>query len=401
MKKEKRPLGLYLHFPFCRSKCIYCDFYSLTGREADMDRYCQALAAHLTETAPHAAGHQVDTVYFGGGTPSLLGAKRLAGLAKVIKKQFDVAKDVEWTLEANPESCQDVGELKRLRRAGFDRISLGVQSARDSELKDLGRIHTFRQAVDAVAAARKAGFKNLSLDLMYGLPGQSLAGWRFTLEKALALRPEHLSCYGLTPVEETPLWGRRDVLPNDKAQSAQYLAAVELLEAAGYEQYEISNFAKPGFASRHNRKYWRLEEYAGFGPGAHSDFGHVRYAYGRDLDGYIKGVLEGGLTVEESQTIPPERRDTEYIMLALRTAEGIDAAVFSNRYRQRFEPLAKELALMSKSGLAVETVPGHWRLTPKGFLVSNAVISRLWAVMEEEKHRRAEAAARGDYRIIP
>ena len=192
MKKEKRPLGLYLHFPFCRSKCIYCDFYSLTGREADMDRYCQALAAHLTETAPHAAGHQVDTVYFGGGTPSLLGAKRLAGLAKVIKKQFDVAKDVEWTLEANPESCQDVGELKRLRRAGFDRISLGVQSARDSELKDLGRIHTFRQAVDAVAAARKAGFKNLSLDLIYGLPGQSLAGWRFTLEKALALRPEQI-----------------------------------------------------------------------------------------------------------------------------------------------------------------------------------------------------------------
>ena len=325
-----------------------------------MDRYCAALAAHLAETAPRAAAHRVDTVYFGGGTPSLLGEKRLTALMRAVRKQYELAKDAECTLEANPESCQA-----------------------------------------AAAAVRKAGFGNLSLDLMYGLPGQTQAGWRDTLDKVLALEPEHLSCYGLTPAEGTPLWDRRDQLPGDRAQKALYLAAVERLEQAGYRQYEISNFAKPGFECRHNRKYWRLEEYAGFGPGAHSDFGNVRYAYGPDLEGYIRGVLEGGLAVSESQTIPPEARDTEYIMLALRTAEGLDGAVFSRRYRQRFEPLAQALAPMAAAGLARETAPGRWRLTPEGFLVSNAIITRLWEALEGEKRRRAEAAARGDFRVLP
>ena len=401
MKREKRPLGLYLHIPFCKSKCVYCDFYSLAGREADMDRYCAALAAHLAETAPRAAAHRVDTVYFGGGTPSLLGEKRLTALMRAVRKQYELAKDAECTLEANPESCQDVRALKRLRRAGFTRVSLGIQSAQDRELRALGRVHTFAQGAAAAAAVRKAGFGNLSLDLMYGLPGQTQAGWRDTLDKVLALEPEHLSCYGLTPAEGTPLWDRRDQLPGDRAQKALYLAAVERLEQAGYRQYEISNFAKPGFECRHNRKYWRLEEYAGFGPGAHSDFGNVRYAYGPDLEGYIRGVLEGGLAVSESQTIPPEARDTEYIMLALRTAEGLDGAVFSRRYRQRFEPLAQALAPMAAAGLARETAPGRWRLTPEGFLVSNAIITRLWEALEGEKRRRAEAAARGDFRVLP
>ena len=401
MKKPAPPLGLYLHIPFCKSKCIYCDFYSLPRREEEMDRYTAALLQHLEEMAPRAAAHRVDTVYFGGGTPSLLGEKRLVSLIKTIRKQYDLAKDAECTLEANPESCRDVRTLKRLRRAGFNRISLGLQSAQDRELRTLGRVHTFAQGAEAVAAVRKAGFGNLSLDLMYGLPGQSQAGWGDTLDKAIALNPEHLSCYGLTPAEGTPLWNQRNRLPDDRAQKALYLAAVERLEQAGYQQYEISNFAKPGFACRHNQKYWRLEEYAGFGPGAHSDFGTVRYAYGPDLDGYIQGVLEGGLTVSESQTIPSEARDTEYIMLSLRTAEGLDGAVFSRRYRQRFEPLAQVLAPLAAAGLALEAAPGRWRLTPEGFLVSNAIITRLWEALEGEKRRRAEAAARGDFRVLP
>ena len=400
MKPAKRPLGLYLHIPFCRSKCVYCDFYSLAGREGEMDRYCRALTAHLAETAPRAAGCRVDTVYCGGGTPSLLGARRLGGLLRAVKKHYDLAAEAECTFEANPESCQDVRALRQLRRAGFNRVSLGLQSAHDGELRLLGRIHTFAQGAAAVAAARKAGFQNLSLDLMYGLPGQDLAGWLDTLERTVALEPEHLSCYGLKPEEGTPLWEGRDALPGDEAQAEMYLAAVERLERAGYGQYEISNFARPGFESRHNLKYWRLEEYAGFGPGAHSDFGGVRYAYGRDLEGYIRGVLEGGLEVSEAQTLAPEERDTEYIMLALRTREGLDGPTFQRRYRQRFEPLARALAPMAAAGLAEETAPGRWRLTPRGFLVSNAVIRRLWEALEEEKRRRAEAKARGDYRIL-
>ena len=176
--------------------------------------------------------------------------------------------------------------LRRLRRAGFNRISLGLQSAHDRELRALGRIHTFAQGVTAVAAARKAGFRNLSLDLMYGLPGQDLAGWMDTLEQTIGLEPDHISCYGLKAEEGTPLWTRRETLPDDELQADLYLAAVERLERAGYRQYEISNFARPGFESRHNLKYWRLEEYAGFGPGAHSDFSVLSSASGEAVEGF-------------------------------------------------------------------------------------------------------------------
>lgn len=396
-KKMIRPLGLYLHTPFCRSKCAYCDFYSLSGREEKMDDYVAALTDHLTETAPMAAHHTVDTVYFGGGTPSYLGYERIAQLLRTAKKQYHVDKHAEITLEANPDSLFDWKELRALRRLGLNRISLGVQSSDDEMLRALGRIHTWQQVVDAVETVRKAKIPDLSLDLIYGLPGQTMQQWEKTLSDVISLSPDHISCYGLKLEEGTPLWQRREqlVLPDDDLQADMYLYTVEYLRRMGYEQYEISNFARPGHESRHNLKYWTLGEYAGFGPGAHSDFGNIRYAYVADLDMYLRGRL----ILSESESISPQEREREYIMLSLRTAAGIDVREFENRFRQRFDVLEKLLTEYESHGLAQRTQTG-WRLTPKGFLVSNAIITSLTDALAEEKQRRLEKAQRGDYRIV-
>ena len=401
MKKPDEPLGLYIHIPFCKSKCVYCDFYSLPNAEREMNRYTAAVCRHLTETAPQAAAHLTDTVYFGGGTPSYLGPRRLQKILKTIRKHYRIAPDAEVTLEANPDSIGDWRKLRALRKAGVNRISLGVQSADDKELQALGRPHTYAQAVDAVGAVRRAGIRNLSLDLIYGLPGQTLALWQRTLNRAAALEPEHLSCYGLKVEEGTPLWDRRDGLdlPGDNAQADMYLWTVERLAALGYAQYEISNFAKPGFASRHNMKYWTLGEYAGFGPGAHSDLGDVRYAYVRDLDAYCRGIKSGGSILAESECIPPRERDLEYLMLGLRTTQGIAQREFENRFRLSFAPIEEELKKFLSSGHAVQS-GGRWHLTPEGFLVSNQIIGRVLDALGQEKLRRLQAAASGDYRIV-
>ena len=316
-KKTDRPLaapggdklGVYIHIPFCKSKCDYCDFYSLAGREDQMDRYQKALLSHLAETAPMAQV-PVDTIYFGGGTPSRYGEKRLKEILTALKKQLPVDKDAEITLEANPDSV-DLRSLRRLRRAGFNRISLGMQSADPAELEAVHRPHTVQQTDQAVTMAKKAGFKNLSLDLIYGLPGQTEESWRATVEHALSLIPQHLSCYGLKVEEGTPLAQRveeGEVLPDDDAQADRYLWTVGRLARAGFAQYEISNFAKPGHESRHNLRYWLTRPYIGFGPGAHSDFGGRRYSFVRDLDAYIKGVLEGGNILDSEELIPRQER---------------------------------------------------------------------------------------------
>lgn len=381
---EKPAMGLYIHIPFCKAKCAYCDFYSLAHSEEKMDAYTAALLRHLEEVAPRAAGMQVDTVYFGGGTPSYLGASRLARLLQAVQRRYNVVRDAEITLEANPDSAGDWKTLRTLRRAGFNRLSLGVQSTDDALLRRIGRIHTYEQVQQAVTAARRAKLTNLSLDLIYGLPGQTMEDWQRTLADAVALAPEHVSCYGLKLEEGTPLWQQRQqlTLPDDDAQADMYLYAVAALEEMGYAQYEISNFARPGRESRHNLKYWRMQEYAGFGPGAHSDFGGVRYGYVRDLDGYIAGEL----ILAESETGETLARDYEYVMLSLRTAAGIDRRTFENRYRQRFDPMERLFVQYGQAGLAART-EGGWRLTPKGFLVSNSIIVALQEALGRQKAR--------------
>ena len=400
MKTADKPLGLYIHIPFCKQKCVYCDFYSLPRSDSRMDDYVDALCAHLTETAPFAAGHLVDTVYFGGGTPSCLGEKRLVKILKTIAKRYQVSREAEITLEANPDSAGDWKALKALRKAGFNRISLGMQSACDQELQSIGRIHTMAQVRQAVEAARKAQFDNLSLDLIYGLPGQTRQRWMENLAAAVDLAPEHLSCYGLKVEEGTPLYARRDTadLPDDEAQADMYLDTVDYLLRHGYRQYEISNFARTGRESRHNLKYWTLGEYAGFGPGAHSDFGGVRYAYEKDLEGYIRGVRDHTPMLSENDRIPDLDRDTEWVMLGLRTVQGLDPREFQRRFRRRFDCFLPFLSQCVQAGYAVEE-DGRWHLTPRGFLVSNQIIGGMLDALAEDKRRRAEAAARGDFRV--
>ena len=400
MKKERKPLGLYIHIPFCKSKCIYCDFYSLPNAEEQMDRYTAALCSQLAEISRQTTAHEVDTVYFGGGTPTWLGEKRLKQILKTVEKHYRIAKKPEITLEANPDSAGDWKVLRSLRRAGFNRLSLGVQSADDEQLKLLGRPHTFAQAGEAVAAARRAKIRNLSLDLIYGLPGQTMESWRDTLEKAAALAPEHLSCYGLKVEEGTPLWDMRAAaaLPDDDLQADMYLWTVRRLEELGYKQYEISNFAKPEFASRHNLKYWTLGEYAGFGPGAHSDLGDVRYAYVKDLAAYCSGVEHQGDILSENERIPIRERDVEYIMLGLRITRGISRQEFEYKFRLPFGPVQAVLERFEKSGHVVLR-GGRWHLTPEGFLISNCIIGQALEALAGEKLRREEAAANHDYRV--
>ena len=376
-------LGLYLHIPFCRSKCDYCDFYSLAGAEDRMDDYQRALLAQIAECAPTARHSAVNTIYVGGGTPTFYGAARLAALLKAVRKHFRVTADAEITAEANPDSA-DLKTLRALRRAGFNRLSLGMQSACDAELAAVHRPHTFQQTAAAVAAARKARFKNLSLDLIYGLPSQTEESWKDTVERALALEPEHLSCYGLTVEEGTPLAlrvAKGELLPDDDAQAALYLWTVDRLAQAGYTQYEISNFARPGFQSRHNLKYWMGQPYLGLGAAAHSDFGGCRYSYVRSVDGYIRGVLEGGPLLDASDRIAPGERGSEYLMLRLRTTFGIEEWEYRRAYFMNFDPIAAKLSEYEQKGWAAR-VGSRWRLTAEGFLLSNRLIGELLELQE-------------------
>ena len=339
-----KPLGIYVHIPFCKSKCEYCDFYSLGGSRdrRTTDQYLQALADHIRETGRLAPDYTVDTVYFGGGTPSFFGAENLEKILDELQKRFHFGADPEITLEANPDSVTPQG-LKRLVRAGFNRISIGVQSDQDDMLKRLGRPHTYEQARMAVVRAREAGFANLSLDLMFGLPNQTLTGWRGTLENVLRLKPEHMSCYALKVEPNTPLWE---------------------------------------FRSRHNLKYWTGGEYLGFGPCAASDFAGKRFTIEPDLRAYVEGIAHHGSVLSECETIPPRERAGEYVMLRSRIASGMDAQEYERSYLLPFAPLQQLLERFAGHGLAAQS-GSRWYLTPRGWLVSNRIILALQDAQEK------------------
>lgn len=377
----ERRLGIYIHIPFCASKCGYCDFYSLAGNEAKMDKYQAALEHHIRQAAPQLAPYYIDSIYFGGGTPSYFGARRLCSILNTLKRSGRVLKSAEITVEANPDSVTP-GGLQLLRREGVNRISLGVQSANPDILKLIGRRHNWLQVERAVRNIRKAGIDNLSLDLIYGLPSQTKQDWADTLGRALQLRPEHLSCYGLKLEEGTPMYRYKDspFLPSDDEQADMYLYTVEHLEQSGYPQYEISNFAVPGYASIHNQKYWQLRDYMGFGPGAHSCVGALRYSYVRDLDAYIQGVQTGEGLLEEYEQIQKLERAAEYLMLGLRTTRGVSAQEYQRVYRGSFAALEEVLREFSARGWAKQE-GGRWSFTSSGFLLSNILIG---AVLEAQ-----------------
>ena len=386
-RTNKTALGLYIHVPFCRSKCQYCDFYSMACKDDRlMDQYLDAICNHIKESGPLSPNHKVDTIYFGGGTPSYFGADGMAVILTTIRRNFDVDPHAEITFECNPDSVSD-RLLHRLRAEGFNRVSLGIQTDNDELLKKLGRPHTYAQAVAAYQRIRKAGFRNVSIDLMYGLPGQTLTMWQETLDNVLKLFPEHISCYGLKVEEGTPLYEYKDAanLPNDDLQADMYLAAVEYLSSRGYRQYEISNFCRKGLYSRHNMKYWTGGEYLGFGPSASSDFAGKRFTLCRDLQTYIQGIRDGGEVIDEIQDIPLRERAGEYLMLRLRTSQGIAADEYERMFLLPFEPLTKILAQHRAFGYTGINDEGRWYLTPKGYLLSNTIISDLLVAQDESR----------------
>ena len=386
-RKNKAPLGIYVHVPFCRSRCAYCDFCSQTSRDDKLiDGYLDAVCEHIKEAGALAPNYKVDTVYFGGGTPSFLGADALATILTAIRRSFDVDNNAEITFEANPDSVSD-SLLRRLRAEGFNRVSLGIQSDSDEMLEKLGRPHNYAQAVNAYQRIRKAGYKNVSVDLIYGLPGQNLRQWLETVEHVLELMPEHISIYGLEIHEGTPMaeYERNGMLPDEDKFVDMYLNAVKLLENRGFRQYEISNFARKGLYSRHNTKYWTGGEYIGFGPSAASDFAGRRYKLVSNLRSYIDGIRGGGEVMEEMDEIPLRERASEYIMTRLRTTAGINPQEYEKNYLLPFAPLQDILEQNASYNLAAQTHTGNWRLTPRGFMVSTRIISDLQLAQENSR----------------
>lgn len=371
-------LGIYIHIPFCASKCSYCDFYSLAGCDHLMPEYHKALLAHIEESAKAIKNYEVDSIYFGGGTPSFYGADRIAEIFNALKLNGNVRLDAEVTVEVNPDSIS-LNAMKLLRAEGVNRLSIGVQASDNDLLKLIGRRHNFQQAQAAVANARKAGFDNVSLDLIYGLPSQTKSDWAQTLAKVIELHPEHISCYGLKLEPGTPMYENYNgspILPDDDEQADMYCYAAETLSRYGYEQYEISNFCAPGYESRHNMKYWTLEDYMGFGPGAHSCVGNLRYSYVRDIKQYIAGVNRGVSIIDEYENIAPLERAVEYIMLGMRTTRGISERDYRIRCQYNWKPIAAALQAFAKKGWAEKT-GDRWRFTVPGFLISNTLIGLL------------------------
>ena len=361
-------IGLYLHIPFCRRKCAYCDFFSGTGTQADFDVYTNVLTEKL-----HYWGQQaqepVGSVYFGGGTPSVLGTERLCALLGAVKRAFSVEDNAEITLEVNPESGKSL-DFDALRQAGFDRVSVGMQSAIAREINILGRLHTPEEAAYTVRKAQAAGFDNTSLDLMLGIPLQTKDSLRQSIAFCADCGVRHISSYILKIEEGTPFYSNKGLLnlPDEDEQAELYLFAVDCLSRLGYAQYEISNFAQPGFESRHNTLYWRCGAYIGIGPAAHSFYHGKRFHYARSMQAFCNDLLTDDGSGGDSE---------EYIMLALRLCEGL---VFAD-YEQRFQkPLPAELhrkiEKYVKLGL-MEADGQHACFTPKGFLVSNMILTDL------------------------
>ena len=363
--KSSKPIGLYLHIPFCKGKCPYCDFYSVAPQKGVTDSYVAALCRKISEE-----NRIYDTVYFGGGTPSLLGADNVA----LILSHIRMTENCEITLECNPSDTggkDSAFDFKKAAQSGVNRISLGLQSAVDTERKALGRRGGCEDVTRAIARAKAAGITNISLDLMLGIPNQTKESLLESVEFCKNSGATHVSAYILKIEEGTFFHKKKDslILPDDDETSELYLEAVRALEAAGFAQYEISNFSKEGFESRHNLKYWRCEEYLGIGAAAHSFADGKRFYYERSIADFIDGkppVDDGDGGSEE-----------EYIMLALRLTEGLVFSDYESRFGKKpSDGIISEARLLEKHGLL--TVDGKKiALTKQGFLLSNAVICRL------------------------
>ena len=396
---RKKPLGIYVHIPFCIQKCLYCDFLSAPSDDATRESYVNALLAEIDAQAPLYKGFQVHTVFFGGGTPSLLMPEQTAAILERLYQRFSFLpeKEMEITLEANPGTLTEE-KLRAWRKAGVNRLSIGLQSAHDEELKSLGRIHTWKEFLWGYEAARRAGFSNLNIDLMSALPGQSVESWMDTLESVVELKPEHISAYSLIIEEGTPFYDwygpqdaasekrqmeKRKPLPSEEEDRLMYERTGEYLAKGGYGRYEISNYALPGFACRHNLAYWERTDYAGFGLGAASLRENVRWSNTAELAEYL---AHAGQTGEETRIkkemtrLSIQDQMEEFMFLGLRKTEGVSASSFERLYGKPLEAVYEEpVERLIREGLLLryqkEDGSVFFRLSDKGIDVSNYALA--------------------------
>lgn len=393
---------LYVHIPFCRRKCRYCAFFSRPlpegggkGADGPLARYLAALGEELSQWGERLGEREVESVFFGGGTPSLLEPEVLAAVLERVRRTFALRPDAEISMEANPDSLHTEEKARGFLDAGINRISLGVQSFDDGRLHTLGRVHRVEEARAAFRAIRKAGCGNLSLDLMWGLPGQTLEDWQAEVREALSLEPDHLSAYGLTLEEGTPL--AEDVekglldLPSEETQCAMYLEGIRLFEEAGLSQYEISNFARPGFRCRHNLGYWEGRDYLGLGPAAASTLNGERWT-NPEGEAWFEQVREGRPCAER-EALDTSTRALELMMLRLRTVKGLAlddyAALTGRAFLDEHGAFVRRLC---EGGLA-EAKDRTFRLTRQGMLVSNSILGELFEEEQESSGLREKKPA--------
>lgn len=361
-------IGLYIHIPFCKHKCPYCDFFSGNADENAFDNYVIELKDKIKYWSEKAK-RDVATVYFGGGTPSVLGADRLCDILDFIKSNFNIQNNAEITVEVNPDSAKTI-DFEKMYACGFNRISMGMQTAVEDELRLLGRIHSIDDAKTSVERAKSAGFNNISLDLMMGIPNQTIESLEKSISFCADCKVTHISSYILKIEENTPFYKVQNKLKlaDDDMQAEMYLKAVEMLDSLGYKQYEISNFAKQGYESRHNTNYWRCGEYIGIGPSAHSFFEGKRFFYSRSMDDFNNNKLSfEGMGGDEE----------EFIMLSLRLKSGLNYYEFEEKFGYTLPSYiikkAKEYEKYGYTNVTDKSIS----FTPKGFLVSNSIISEL------------------------
>jgi oxygen-independent coproporphyrinogen III oxidase len=363
--------GLYIHVPLCAKKCGYCDFYSLPGKEALIPEYLEAIRIE----AGKYHREEADTLYIGGGTPSLLGGKNLSALLSILYQTLDLRKMTEATIEVNPDSA-NFEFLSKAKAKGINRVSIGVQSLIDSELQAAGRIHNARQAQAAVMEAHRAGFENISADIIIGLPGQDWQSLKFSLEFLTGLSIQHLSAYCLSVEPGTPFADKLpEGLPSDNAQAELYAQAVDFLDRRGFVHYEISNFAQPGFECTHNLNYWRGGEYIGLGPAAASHFKKMRYKNKADLEAYLKFPLK---QVTEEETLEPAKKAAEEAMLRLRLLEeGLDIDEMAKKFgEENVTALSGRLVKLTADGL-LNRQGSIYKMPAEKALVSNPILCRV------------------------
>ncbi|MBQ8356766.1 MAG: radical SAM family heme chaperone HemW [Clostridia bacterium] len=370
-------LGLYLHIPFCVRKCRYCDFYSAPTDKGARTAYVRALCRHLAAVAPDLRDYTVDTVYFGGGTPTLLDSGDFQSILDTVRGCLSLERDAEITAECNPVT-NAAGLMEGLLCAGVNRLSIGLQSTHEGELKLLGRPHGYGEFLSTYSAARQAGFDNISVDLMFGIPDQTVRSFGQTLDAVTALSPEHISAYGLRIEEGTPFYRMRQelTLPDEDAEAEMAEMVAARLTAAGYAHYEISNYARAGLRSRHNMRYWLGEDYLGFGPGAHSYLRGVRFETAPDTAAYLLAVERGDFESLRQNPVPiagKEQKD-EYVMLRMRLFDGVELADFSHRFGTSFEKEYGDVTPLVQGGFLVKT-PHRIAFTEKGMRVSNTILS--------------------------